>query len=82
MTRLRQARAEVLVVTRRGVAWFNHRLRPVVRWMSEHVPELLTVAGLAVFTVTTWTINARLGGYMLGVSLVGFGVLVGWSRRP
>lgn len=84
MTRLqiRQASADVLVITRRGVRGAVIWLKPWTRKVVELIPELLAVGGLLLVTVATWTINPTAGLYAAGVSLGVSAWVVAIGRRP
>ena len=79
--KIRQAPADVLVITRRGVRGVRLWLKPWTRKVNELVPELLAVGGLTLVTVATWTINPTAGLYAAGVSLGVAAWVVAIGRR-
>lgn len=80
--RIRQAPADVLVKTRKGVNGALLWLKPWQKKINELVPEILAVGGLIVVTVATWTINPTAGLYAAGASLGVAAWVVAVGRRP
>ncbi len=74
-SQIRQAPAEILVITSR-------RVRPLVRRVFQYLPEVLASFGAVVVVVATWIIHPIAGLYVAGVAGLVAAVVVALGRRP
>ncbi len=74
-SQIRQAPAEILVITRR-------RVRPIARRIFQYLPEVLASFGVVLVVVATWIIHPIAGLYVTGVAGLVAGVVVALGRRP
>ncbi len=77
--RIRQAKPEILVITRRRVRRFGQYS---IRVSSQYLPEGLAVAGVVLVVLATWIIHPIAGLYVAGGAGLGAAWLIALGRRP
>ena len=79
---LRQAKADVLVITRSRARRITARGRPLARTVFEGLPEVFAVVGVTLIVAATWMLHPVAGLYSLGAAGLGWAWLVALARRP
>lgn len=81
-SQIRQATPEILVITRRGVRRVIAWRHPLVRTVSQYLPETFASLGVVLLVTATWTIHPIAGLYVAGLSGLGAAWLIAMGRRP
>lgn len=80
--KLKPARHQSLVITRRGVRRVLAWHKPLMKLASRFAPEILGTLGALLFIGATWAIHPIAGLYAAALGAVGAALVVGLGRRP